>query len=109
MKKQTELEATPENIRRLQAALQNADALAQEAENTIHALAESIKLLLQQPDSGGRRVLIASLADQIMHRSSESSDAINVDAEELHCNYIDEKGRALSDRIYASTRDQTAH
>lgn len=104
MKTNQIVEASPENIQKLQAALERADGLAHEAHRAISALVEAIGVLLLQPDTGARREAVSTLAEQIDHRAFEASNEINAEAESLGCNYIDEKQRFTIDRMYAAAR-----
>lgn len=109
MAKLPKIEATPENVKRLTDALESADAVAQEAETAIQAFADSVKLLLLQPDSGGLRGTIATLIDQIKLRATEASDTINAEAEQLGCNYISEQARNLTHQMYEAARGASPH
>lgn len=96
-------------LKMVQDAMRNADAACQETEIAVSAMADAIKALLVQPDSGHLRETIASLCDQIKYRVDETSNLINANAEELGCNHIDELARAASRRMYDAANGRASH
>lgn len=103
------LDISSDSISKLQTALEMADAVTQDAESAISAMTDAIKALLLQPDSGQMRTAIASLAEQIKCRIVDASDSINADAEQLGCNYINERERDLSSQLYKAARGASIH
>jgi hypothetical protein len=98
------IEATPENIAKLQKVIREMDAAAQQAEDQIAALTRSIGVLLLQPDSGALRLHIDELCGLIDSAASETMNFINSEAEGAGANHIDEAGRARHGLLHDAAR-----
>lgn len=98
------IEATPENIAKLQQIVNEMDAMAQSAQKQIEAMTEAIKLMLLQPDSGTRQNHINVLCQAINVAAFDAMNCINCEAEEAGANHIDEENRALFYRIHEAAR-----
>jgi hypothetical protein len=98
------IEATPENIAKLQQVIRDMDATAQQAEDRILALTRAIGALLLQPDSGALRVHIDELCGLIDTAAFETMNFINSAAEEAGATHIDEAGLARYGRLHEAAR-----
>ncbi|MFZ5525741.1 MAG: hypothetical protein ACOZE7_03700 [Pseudomonadota bacterium] len=79
------IEATPQNIWKLQESLNSIDAATQDAKERIQALTAAIRLMVQQPDSGTLRLQISELCTAIDHAAFE---AMNVSVRRTHVDML---------------------
>lgn len=93
------LEPTAANIEKLKVELNWIDGLAQESEEQISALADAIRALLTQPDTGGMRSSIDALCQLIKDKSFDLMNTINSTAENYGANHTDEATSALATRF----------
>lgn len=100
------IEPTTDTIKKLQSAFNDADCVAQGAEEKIKAATHAIKLMLKEPDSGERRLCMKTLCEFIEHHSFDVMNAVNSFAEEAGANYVNETSRAEETLIYAAARGE---
>lgn len=102
------IEATSQNIWKLQESLNSIDAATQDAETRIQALTAAIRLMVQQPDSGTLRLQISELCTAIDHAAFEAMNFVNSEAEQVGANFIDGKKRDFADRVHEASGNSAA-
>lgn len=102
----SKLDPSPENIFKLQSALNSIDCSVQDAQAKIEAMTASIKLLLTQPDSINMREHIKALCEAIESNALDAMNFTNCEAEEFGANHVCESDRAwrvqMNGRLSAS-------
>ena len=98
------IDPTPETVKTLQTALNEADYRAQGAEEKINAATHAIKLMLKGPDSGGQRLRIKTLCELIENQSFDVMNTINSLAEKAGAHYVDEISRKEEELMHAAAR-----
>ena len=98
------IEPTAVNIKRLQIAFNEADCIAQGADEKIQAATAHIKLMLREPDSVWLREHIKTLCELIEHNSFDAINAVNSFAEDAGAHYVNEKSRIEETVIHAAAR-----
>ena len=98
------IELTPVNIKRLQIAFDEANCIAQRADENIQAATRDIKLMLKEPDNVWLREHIKTLCDVIEHNSFDAMNAVNSFAEDAGAHYVNEKSRIEETVTHAAAR-----
>lgn len=87
------------DVQRLQAAVNDMDALAQQGFSEISAIARLVLLALKSPDGYRHPELIVRALRVIWGKADDIQDCINARAEDVGCHHIDEddmrRGHAL--------------
>ena len=98
------IEIAPVNTKRLQIAFNEANCIAQLADENIQAASHDIKMLLDEPDSVWLREHIKTLCELIEHNSCDAMNAVNSFAEDAGAHYVNKKSRLEKTVIHADAR-----
>ena len=98
------IEIAPVNTKRLQIAFNEANCIAQLADENIQAASHDIKMLLDEPDSVWLREHIKTLCELIEHNSFDAMNTVNSFAVNVGAHYLNKKSCLEVTVNYAALR-----